>query len=431
MNHKHSQTAFAKSQTLMPGGVSSPVRAFKSVGLDPVFVKSGNGCTITDIDNNTYIDYVMSYGPLLLGHSPEPVTAALTKALRHGTSFGMTTLAESQLAEKVIDAIPSVEMVRFVNSGTEACMSTIRLARGATGHSKVIKCTGCYHGHVDALLVEAGSGAMTLGTPSSPGVPKSITDTTILVPFNDLDAVEAAMKQYDGDIAAMLVEPIAGNMGCIPPADGYLKGLRKLCDTYGVLLVFDEVMTGFRVSRGGAQQRYGVTPDLTCLGKVIGGGLPCAAYGGPMAIMEHVAPAGPVYQAGTLSGNPLAMAAGLAMLETASDPAIYQTLETQSAKLEAGLAEAAASVDGLNVQLSRVGSMLTVFFSEKPVTNYKEASACNTKQFAAFFKAMLENGIMLAPSQYEAWFVSTAHDDAAIEKTIEAAGHAFAAAAAV
>lgn len=415
----------------MPGGVSSPVRAFKSVGLDPIFVKAGSGCYITDVDDNTYIDYVMSYGPLLLGHRPEPVTAALTKALRHGTSFGMSTLAEAQLAEKVIEAVPGIEMVRFVNSGTEACMSAIRLARGATGRDKVIKCTGCYHGHVDALLVEAGSGAMTLGTPSSPGVPKAITDTTVLVAYNDLDAVEAAMKQYDGEIAAMLVEPVAGNMGCIAPATGYLQGLRQLCDQYGIVLVFDEVMTGFRVSRGGAQERYGVMPDMTCLGKIIGGGLPCAAYGGSRELMQLVAPAGPVYQAGTLSGNPLAMAAGLAMLETVEDQAVYQELEKQCVRLEAGLVQAAASVPGLNVQLSRVGSMLTVFFSDQPVHNFADASACRTDRFAAFFQTMLQEGIMLAPSQYEAWFVSTAHDDAAVDQTIAAAMKAFQVAARV
>lgn len=431
MNHTHSQAAFQQAQTLMPGGVSSPVRAFKSVGLDPIFVKAGSGCYITDVDDNTYIDYVMSYGPLLLGHRPEPVTAALTKALRHGTSFGMSTLAEAQLAEKVIEAVPGIEMVRFVNSGTEACMSAIRLARGATGRDKVIKCTGCYHGHVDALLVEAGSGAMTLGTPSSPGVPKAITDTTVLVAYNDLDAVEAAMKQYDGEIAAMLVEPVAGNMGCIAPATGYLQGLRQLCDQYGIVLVFDEVMTGFRVSRGGAQERYGVMPDMTCLGKIIGGGLPCAAYGGSRELMQLVAPAGPVYQAGTLSGNPLAMAAGLAMLETVEDQAVYQELEKQCVRLEAGLVQAAASVPGLNVQLSRVGSMLTVFFSDQPVHNFADASACRTDRFAAFFQTMLQEGIMLAPSQYEAWFVSTAHDDAAVDQTIAAAMKAFQVAARV
>lgn len=310
-------------------------------------------------------------------------------------------------------------------------MSAIRLARGATGRDKVIKCTGCYHGHVDALLVEAGSGAMTLGTPSSPGVPKAITDTTVLVAYNDLDAVEAAMKQYDGEIAAMLVEPVAGNMGCIAPATGYLQGLRQLCDQYGIVLVFDEVMTGFRVSRGGAQERYGVMPDMTCLGKIIGGGLPCAAYGGSRELMQLVAPAGPVYQAGTLSGNPLAMAAGLAMLETVEDQAVYQELEKQCVRLEAGLVQAAASVPGLNVQLSRVGSMLTVFFSDQPVHNFADASACRTDRFAAFFQTMLQEGIMLAPSQYEAWFVSTAHDDAAVDQTIAAAMKAFQVAARV
>lgn len=414
----------------MPGGVSSPVRAFKAVGRTPVTIRCGKGAQVTDVDGNTYIDYVGSYGPLILGHAPESVLAAITKAAAKGTSFGMPTEAESVLAQMVIDAVPSVELVRFVNSGTEAVMSAIRLARAATGKSKVIKCTGCYHGHADALLVEAGSGATTLGTPSSPGVPGEVTSHTLLVPFNDLDAVEQVLEANKGEVACMAVEPIGGNMGTVPPVEGYLQGLRELCDRFGVLLLFDEVMTGFRVDYGGAQKRYGVTPDLTCMGKVVGGGLPCAAYGGRADLMRQIAPDGPVYQAGTLSGNPLAMAAGIATLEALQDGSAYQQLEQISGMLEDGLRRAAGRAE-VPVQVARVGSMICCFFADAEVTSYEQATQCRTDRFAAFFGAMLDAGIMLPPSQFETWFVSTAHDESCIKRTLEAAESAFAAAAAV
>ena len=430
-DHKHSNQAFARASKLMPGGVSSPVRAFKSVGLDPVFVERGEGYHIIDLDGNRYVDYVMSYGPLLLGHAPQAVTTALQQTIERGTSFGMSTLTEGRLAKLVLEAFSNCEQVRFVNSGTEACMSAIRLARTTTGRDKIIKCTGCYHGHVDALLVQAGSGAMTLGTLSSPGVPRTVTDTTLLVPYNDLATVEQTMQQHRGEIAAMLVEPVAGNMGCVPPEESYLQGLRRLCDEHNVLLVFDEVMTGFRVAHGGAQERFGVVPDLTCLGKIIGGGLPCAAYAGRASLMQHVSPAGKMYQAGTLSGNPLAMAAGIAMLESIAQPGVYEQLEATSATLEKGLVETAAGFPELPVQISRVGSMLTVFFCDRPVKNFEDACACNTQQFATFFQAMLAHGVMLPPSQYEAWFVSTAHNQAAIERTLDAVRHGFSAASGV
>ncbi len=427
--HPRSAEAFAAAQQVMPGGVSSPVRAYRSVGRDPIFIQQGRGALVTDLDGKEYIDYVLSYGPLILGHAPETVLAAITKAARHGTSFGMPTEAETHLARMIIDAVPSIEMVRFVNSGTEATMSAIRLARAAAGRSKVIKCTGCYHGHSDGLLVSAGSGATTLGVPSSPGVPKSITSDTVLVPFNDLNAVEAVFKQHRGEIACMALEPIAGNMGTVLPAPGYLQGLRKLCDQHGALLLFDEVMTGSRVALGGAQALYGVTPDLTCFGKVIGGGLPCAAYGGRADLMKQIAPSGPVYQAGTLSGNPLAMAAGIAMLTALKDASVYRTLEERSAQLEAGLRDAAADA-GVALQIARVGSMITPFFTVAPVTNYKQALTCDTGAFAVFFSAMLEAGVVLPPSQYETWFLSIVHDAPLIERTLKAARVAFAAVAA-
>jgi glutamate-1-semialdehyde 2,1-aminomutase len=428
-----SAAAHATAKTLMPGGVSSPVRAYQAVGREPVTVAGGKGCRVTDIDGNTYIDYVGSYGPLILGHAPAEVFAALTKTAKKGTSFGMPTLLENELATRVIDAVPGIELVRFVNSGTEAGMSAIRLARAATGREKVVKCVGCYHGHTDALLVEAGSGATTLGTPSSPGVPASITRHTLLVPFNDLDAARRVFAEHGDEIACMAVEPVAGNMGVVPPAEGYLQGLRDLCDQHGTLLLFDEVMTGFRVAYGGAQARYGVTPDLTCLGKVVGGGLPCAAYGGREDLMRQIAPDGPVYQAGTLSGNPLAMAAGLATLEAlaADDGAAYTKLEVTSAALEAGLREAAQRA-ACPVYVTRVGSMLCVFFvaeQGQTVTDHASATACRADRHAAFFNVMLDAGIMLAPSAYEAWFVSAAHDDDAIARTLTAARQAFTAAA--
>lgn len=411
----------------MPGGVNSPVRAYKAVGMTPVFVKQGKGCRVTDVDGHTYVDYVMSYGPLILGHAPDAVLAAITKTARKGTSFGMPTQAESDLAELIVNALPAVEMVRFVSSGTEAAMSAIRLARAVTGRPKIIKCTGCYHGHADALLVQAGSGATTLGTPSSPGVPASITAHTLLVPFNDLTAVEKTLSEHPQQVAAMCVEPVAGNMGCVPPAPGYLQGLRELCTKHGTLLLFDEVMTGFRVAWGGAQNLYGVQPDLTCLGKVIGGGLPCAAYAGLERYMRQVSPDGPMYQAGTLSGNPLAMSAGLATLEALRDGAVYRELEDAAGVLEAGL-RGKAEMAGVPVRVQRVGSMLTLFFVKEDgatVTNYDQALGCDTHKFAVFFRSMLDHGVILPPSQFEAWFVSSAHDSESIEHTINAAGDAL------
>ena len=435
--YKLPHDAFSAASKVMPGGVSSPVRAYKSVGCDPIFAKSGSGCIVTDIDDNDYIDYVGSYGPLILGHCPDPVVAAMTKAAGKGSSFGMPTEAETKLANMVIDALASVEQVRFVNSGTEATMSAIRLARAATNKPCIIKCTGCYHGHSDGLLVEAGSGALTLGHPSSPGVPASITDNTLLLPYNDLAAAEKLFAQKADQIAGIILEPIAGNMGTIPPAPGsqdkpgYLQGLRDLCTKHNAILIFDEVMTGFRVHRGCAQTLYGITPDLTCLGKVIGGGMPCAAYGGKAELMQLMAPAGPVYQAGTLSGNPLAMAAGIATLTEVLDPenGVYENLEALSARLQSGL-EAAAKTADVPVTVQRVGSMLTCFFTPiagSPVTCFDDVSKCDTEKFATFFRVMLDEGVLLPPSQYETWFVSHAHDEATIDKTIAAAGKALAA----
>ncbi len=423
-----STAAHAAAKRVMPGGVNSPVRAYQSVGRDPITIVSGSGCRVTDLDGNEYIDYVGSYGPLIAGHAPEPVIAAVTKTARRGTTFGMPTELETKLAECVVEAFPAVDVVRFVNSGTEAVMSTIRLARGATGRSAVVKCIGGYHGHVDALLVQAGSGATTLGTPSSPGVPESQTRDTLLVPYNDLDAMRDAFKEHGDRIACIIVEPVAGNMGCVPPAKGYLAGLRKLCDDHEALLVFDEVMTGLRVALGGAQSRYGIHPDLTAMGKIVGGGMPCAAYGGREDLMRRVAPDGPIYQAGTLSGNPVAMAAGLATLELLNADGVYDQLEQAGAKLANGLAEAASDAD-VPVTINRVGSMLTPFFTDGPVVNYDDATACDTEAFAAFFRAMLDAGVVLPPSQYEAWFVSLAHDNEAIDQTITAAKGAFAAVA--
>jgi glutamate-1-semialdehyde 2,1-aminomutase len=401
------------------------------VGCDPIFAKSGHGCIVTDIDDNDYIDYVGSYGPLILGHCPTTVVAAMTKAAGKGSSFGMPTEAETKLAHMVISTLPSVEQVRFVNSGTEATMSAIRLARAATNKSAIIKCTGCYHGHSDGLLVQAGSGALTLGNPSSPGVPSSITDNTLLLPYNDLAAAQQLFAQKSDIIAGIIIEPIAGNMGTIPPAPGYLQGLRDLCTQHNAILIFDEVMTGFRVHPGCAQGLYDITPDLTCMGKVIGGGMPCAAYGGKMELMQLMAPAGPVYQAGTLSGNPLAMAAGIATLTEVLDPAngVYDNLEALSARLQAGL-EDAAKAASVPVTVQRVGSMLTPFFTptaNSPVISYETATACDTEKFARFFRVMLEEGVLLPPSQFETWFVSHAHDEAIIDKTIAAAAKAFAA----
>jgi glutamate-1-semialdehyde 2,1-aminomutase len=426
----NSEAAFQRARPLMPGGVSSPVRAFKGVGGTPVFIREGSGAIVKDVDGNSYIDYVASYGPLIAGHANERVVAALSKAIGRGTSFGFPTEAEANLAQVIVDAFPSgsLEMVRFVNSGTEAVMSAIRLARAATRRDIVVKCIGGYHGHSDALLVEAGSGALTLGTPSSPGVPKSVTASTAVVHYNDLAGARAIFDKYPDQIAAFLVEPVAGNMGVVPPAPGYLEGLRTLCDQHDALLVFDEVMTGFRVAWGGAQVRYNVKPDLTVLGKVIGGGVPCAAYGGPRKHMELISPSGPVYQAGTLSGNPLAMAAGLSTLEILKEPGCYEALEGRSAMLAEGLIDAAAKA-GVPVALNRVGSMLTPFFrkhTDETVQDFTQATAGDTQAYATFFHAMLDAGVHLAPSQYEAMFVGTAHTEEIIERTIGAAERAFA-----
>jgi len=411
----------------MPGGVNSPVRAYGAVGCEPIFIREGNGCCVTDVDGKTYIDYVLAYGPLILGHARDAVTAALTKAVSHGTAFGMPTEAETTLARMLIDALPGVESVRLVNSGTEAVMSAIRLARAATGRDKIIKCIGCYHGHSDGLLVQAGSGATTLGVPSSPGVPASFTQETLLVPYNNLEAVRQTLQARSGQVAALVVEPVAGNMGCIPPEDGYLAGLREACSAAGALLIFDEVMTGFRVAYGGAQTLYRVRPDITCLGKVIGGGLPCAAYGASRNLMSLVAPDGPVYQAGTLSGNPLAVAAGIATLEILRDGKGYEQLERAASTLAEGLIAGAkrSKVSGV---VNRVGSMLTCFFTRaRAVRNYADATACDTQAFARFFRGMLEAAVVLPPSQFETWFLSSAHDDDAIEQTLAAAERAMAA----
>ena len=418
-----SEAAFARSSELMPGGVSSPVRAFKGVGGTPLFIKDAKGSTITDIDGNAYVDYVGSYGPMIVGHAHEIVVAAITKAAGRGTSFGAPNEGEIRLAELITGALPAVEMVRFVCSGTEAAMSAIRLARAATGRDLIVKCIGCYHGHADGLLVNAGSGALTLGTPSSPGVPTSIASGTISVAYNDLASAAEAFEKYPGQIACFAVEPVAGNMGLVLPAEGYLKGLRELCDRHGALLLFDEVMSGFRVAWNGAQGIYGVKPDIVCLGKVIGGGLPVGAYGGRRDLMEKISPSGPVYQAGTLSGNPLAMAAGIATLELMKEPDAYDRLTAKSAKIAHGL-RALSTSTGVPLAVNQIGGMVCPFFVKQAgqtVTNYAEATACDTQRYARFFHAMLDNGVYLPPSQFEAWFPSLAHDDEAIAKTLTAA----------
>jgi glutamate-1-semialdehyde 2,1-aminomutase len=413
MNHSKSQALFQHAQEIIPGGVNSPVRAFKSVGGQPVFIARGQGSHIFDVDGNEYIDYVGSWGPLLLGHRHPEILQALTEALEIGTSFGAPTEREILLAEAIIRAVPSIEMVRLVNSGTEATMSAIRVARGFTGRDLVIKFEGCYHGHVDSLLVKAGSGLATLGIADTQGVPKAFADTTIALPYNSVEALEEAFHAHGDRIAAVIVEPVVGNMGCVPPLPGYLEALRAITERAGALLIFDEVMTGFRVAYGGAQQRYGIRPDLTTLGKVIGGGLPVGAYGGRRDIMSKVAPAGPVYQAGTLSGNPLAVAAGLAMLRhLEAHPEIYDRLETRAARL------CAAAPAGVTV--NRVGSMFTFFFTDGPVTDWESAKRCDTARFGEFFRHMLDRGVYLAPSQFEAAFLSAAHTDADIDKTIAA-----------
>jgi glutamate-1-semialdehyde 2,1-aminomutase len=418
MNHTKSEALFRRAQELIPGGVNSPVRAFRSVGGNPLFLARGEGSHVIDADGNRFIDYVGSWGPLLLGHRHPEILEALERALSIGTSFGAPTEAEVELAEAICDAVPSIEMVRLVNSGTEATMSAIRLARGFTGRDLTVKFEGCYHGHVDSLLVKAGSGVATLGLPDTAGVPRSFSDTTIALPYNAAGALEEAFRAHGERIAAVIVEPVVGNMGCVPPAAGFLEALRELTSRHGALLIFDEVMTGFRVAFGGAQQRYGIRPDLTTLGKVIGGGLPVGAYGGRKDIMKHVAPVGPVYQAGTLSGNPLAVAAGLAMLRHLKrHPEVYDRLETRAAAL------CAAAPAGITV--NRVGSMFTFFFTDGPVTDYESAKRSDTARFGRFFRAMLERGVYLPPSQFEAAFVSAAHTEDDIRQTIAAAREAF------
>ena len=419
MNRSRSQELFERAQRSIPGGVNSPVRAFRSVGGHPAFIARGEGSRIYDADGNEYIDYVGSWGPLLFGHRFPPVIQALQETLDVGTSFGAPTEREIELAELIREFAPSIEMVRLVNSGTEATMSALRVARGFTGRDVTIKFEGCYHGHVDSLLVQAGSGVATLGLPDSPGVPKGFSDTTIALPFNDPGRVEAAFRERPDAIAAVIVEPVVGNMGCVPPAPGFLQTLRDLCAKYGALLILDEVMTGFRVAPGGAQELYGIHPDLTTLGKVIGGGLPIAAYGGRRDIMTHVAPSGPIYQAGTLSGNPLAVASGLAMLRYLKDHLeVYRQLEERSEQL------AAAAPSGMTV--NRVGSMLTWFFTECPVTDYESAKSSDRNRFGSFFRAMLDRGIYLPPSQFEAMFVSAAHTQEDITQTVNAARECFA-----
>jgi glutamate-1-semialdehyde 2,1-aminomutase len=416
---------FEQARTLLPGGVNSPVRAFRGVGGTPRFIARGQGAFLYDADDNRYIDYVLSWGPLILGHAHPDVVAAISEQAALGTSYGAPTQLESEIAELVTKLMPAVEMVRFVSSGTEATMSVVRLARAYTGRAKVIKFAGCYHGHADEFLVQAGSGVATLGLPDSPGVPSSVTADTISVPFNDLAAVQQALEQNPEQVAAIIVEPVAGNMGLVPPHAEFLPGLRRLADQHGTLLVFDEVMTGFRVALGGAQAYYGVRPDLTCLGKVIGGGLPAAAYGGRRDIMEQIAPAGPVYQAGTLSGNPLAMVAGIVTLRAISQPGVFAQLERATARLRDGFLEAARAAD-VPLQAAAVGSMWGFFFSAEPVTDYASAKQhADTQRFGRFFHAMLERGVYLAPSQFEAAFVSLAHTDELIEQTIAAAREAF------
>jgi glutamate-1-semialdehyde 2,1-aminomutase len=406
---------FRRALELIPGGVNSPVRAMRAVGLDePFFVRRGEGAYLEDVDGNRYIDWVMSWGPLLFGHADADTVEAVKGAAERGTSFGAPTEAEVELAAEIVDAVPSVEKVRLVSSGTEAAMSAVRLARAFTSRDRIIKFAGCYHGHVDALLASAGSGVATLGLPASPGVPTGVTANTIVCPFNDVDAVAAAVAQYGEGLAAIVVEPVAGNMGVVPPQPDYLEALRHLCDAAGALLIFDEVITGFRVARGGAQELFGVMPDLTILGKIVGGGLPLAAFGGRDDVMDRLAPRGDVYQAGTLSGNPLATAAGLAMLRRLRDPAVYVELEQRATRLEQGLAPFGV--------LQRVGAMATLFMSDEPVENFDDAQSADTERYAALFRHLLARGIYIAPSQFEAMFVSLAHGDEEVDRTIQAVG---------
>ncbi len=415
---------FARAVELIPGGVNSPVRAFRGVGGTPRFIKSAKGATLTDVDGRTYVDYVGSWGPMILGHADPEVTEALREALGRGTSYGAPTELEIEMAEEITRAVPSIEMVRMVNSGTEATMSAIRLARGVTNRNLLVKFEGCYHGHGDSLLVKAGSGVATLGLPDSPGVPAAVASDTLTVPYNDAAALEEVFQAHGERIAAVIIEPVVGNMGCVIPREGYLESVRETTSKAGALLIFDEVMTGFRLARGGAQALYNVQPDITTLGKIIGGGLPVGAYGGSKQIMEHVAPAGNIYQAGTLSGNPLAMTAGLTTLKRLRDESVYAQLERAGKRLCEGLAEAARDA-GIETTTNRVGSMWTGFFTNEPVTDWTSAAKSNRTLYGKFFHRMLENGVYLAPSQFEAGFISLAHTDELLDQTIEAASKAF------
>ena len=424
MNLKRSQALFEAARQVIPGGVNSPVRAFRAVGGQPLFIERGQGAYLFDVDGNRYIDYVLSWGPLILGHAHPRVVEALQRAVARGTSYGAPTALETELAELVGEMLPSAQMVRFVNSGTEATMSALRLARAYTGRDKIIKFEGCYHGHADMLLVQAGSGVATLGLPDSPGVPKGAAQDTLVAAFNDLAGTKALFDANPGQIAAVIVEPVAGNMGVVPPQDGFLAGLRALTEQHGALLIFDEVMTGFRVALGGAQALYGVRPDLTTLGKVIGGGLPVGAYAGRREIMESVAPVGPMYQAGTLSGNPLAMTAGIETLRVLREPGLFEDLVARTQRLSAGVGEAARAA-GVPLYQTQVGTMFCAFFSQAPVTSWASARLSDTGRFGRFFQAMLEQGVYLAPSQFEAGFMSVAHTDEVIEATLAAAQAAF------
>jgi glutamate-1-semialdehyde 2,1-aminomutase len=420
-----SHDLFEQAQQFIPGGVNSPVRAFRGVGGDPVFFKQAQGAYLIDEDDNQYVDYVGSWGPMIVGHSHPQVLQAVQEAVAHGLGYGAPTAIETEMAAKVCDIVPSVDMVRMVNSGTEATMSAIRLARGFTGRDKLVKFEGCYHGHSDSLLVKAGSGALTLGVPTSPGVPASLAQHTITLQFNDLEQVREAFKEAGNEIACVIVEPVAGNMNCVPPVAGFLEGLREICDQYQAVLIFDEVMTGFRVAMGGAQAHYGVTPDLTTLGKVIGGGLPVGAFGGKKHIMEKIAPLGPVYQAGTLSGNPVSMAAGLKTLELVSAPGFHDQLSQTAKALCQGLEERAKAA-GIPLVTNQVGGMFGFFFTDAPdITSFAQVTQCDIERFQKFFHAMLQEGVYLAPSAYEAGFVSSAHDDKAIALTLDAADKAF------
>lgn len=424
MNRERSSKLFEQAKKTLVGGVNSPVRAFKSVGGDPVFFESANGPKMIDADGNEYIDYVGSWGPMILGHAHPKVTAALADAVAKGTSFGAPGEMEHTLGEMVAQMVPSIEKVRFVNSGTEATMSAIRLARGITARAKIVKFEGCYHGHGDSFLIKAGSGALTFGVPDSAGITENIAKDTLTASFNDADSVKDIFEQNPGVVAAVIVEPVAGNMGVISPAPGFLESLRRLCDEHGALLIFDEVMTGFRVAPGGAQERYNVTPDLTTLGKIIGGGLPVGAYGGRAELMDQLSPMGPIYQAGTLSGNPLAMAAGLATLSQLT-PGLYDRLETTASTLEEGL-KTAAEKFSVPISINRVGSMLTLFFTDIPgVKNFQDAKTTDTARFSIFFHSMLNEGVYLPPSAFEAWFISAAHSEETLEKSLNAAKKSF------